>query len=68
METSVPATSRVTPSVRRHTEVLGSILVQVLEPGSGGIMGSIFLRGPSVSSRYRDPRARQEDLNTTEEE
>ena len=48
MEISVPTTSRITLSVRLHTEVLDSILVLVLEPGPGGITGSIVLKGPAV--------------------
>jgi len=43
METSVPATSSMTPSVR-----LGSILVLILEPVPSGVTGSVFLRGPAV--------------------
>lgn len=45
METSVAATSRITPSVCLHAKVLRSILVLVMELGSSGITGSIVLRG-----------------------
>ena len=48
METSVPTTSRITLSALLHAEVLDSILVLVLEPGPGGITGSIILKGLAV--------------------
>lgn len=66
METNVPATSRTTPSVCLQAEVLRSILV--LELGPGEVTASIVLKGPAVRSRYKEPKAPQEDLSSIEQQ
>lgn len=68
METNVPTTSRTTPSVCLQAEVLGSILVLVLELGPGEVTASIVLKGLAVRSRYKEPKAPQEDLSSIEQQ